>query len=75
MTTYLTIDRLGAHGNNGHKIAKEDFVWSGNGYKKPFGADSTFFITLREHRTVGVLCEAGCCELGLTVQSYGVFCD
>ncbi len=28
-----------------------------------------------EHRTVGVLCEAGCRKLGLTVQGCGVFCD
>ena len=44
LTTYLTIDSFGAHGNNGYKIAKEDFLWSGNGYKKEFGADSTFLI-------------------------------
>ena len=42
MTTYLTIDSSGAHGNNGYKIAKEDLPWSGNGYKKPFAAERTF---------------------------------
>lgn len=41
MTTYLTIDSSGAHGNNGYKIVKEDLTWSGNGYKKPFAAERT----------------------------------
>ena len=36
LTTYLTIDRFGAHGNNGYKTAKENFVWNRNGYKKAF---------------------------------------
>ncbi len=40
LTTYLTIDRLGVHGNNGHKTAKEHSLWSGNGYKKPFAVES-----------------------------------
>lgn len=39
MTTYLTIDSSGAHGNNGYKTAKEDLPWSGNGYKKAFVAE------------------------------------
>ncbi len=39
MTTYLTIDSSGAHGNNGYKTAKEDLPWSGNGYKKPTVAE------------------------------------
>ncbi|MCM1061922.1 MAG: hypothetical protein NC452_16760 [Eubacterium sp.] len=39
LTTYLTIDTLGIHGNNGYKTAKEDLPWSGNRYKKPFGAE------------------------------------
>ena len=42
MTTYLTIDSSGAHGNNGYKIVKDDLLWSGNGYKKPFVAEETF---------------------------------
>ena len=42
LTTYLTIDSLGAHGNNGYKTAEEDFSWSGNGYKKPFAVERTF---------------------------------
>ncbi len=42
MTTYLTIDSSGAHGNNGYKTAKEDLPWSGNGYKKPFAAERSF---------------------------------
>ncbi|MDE6580728.1 MAG: hypothetical protein K2K41_09375 [Ruminiclostridium sp.] len=42
LTTYLTIDSFGVHGNNGHKTAKEDMPWSGNRYKKPFVTDSTF---------------------------------
>lgn len=42
MTTYLTIDSSGAHGNNGYKTAKEDLPWSTNGYKKPFVAERTF---------------------------------
>ena len=41
MTTYLTIDSSGAHGNNGYKTAKEDLPWSGNGYKKAFVAERT----------------------------------
>ena len=41
----MTIDSFGAHGNNGYKTAKENFVWSGNGYKKPFAAERRF-ITL-----------------------------
>ncbi len=36
LTTYLTIDSSGAHGNNGYKTAKEHLPWSGNRYKKPF---------------------------------------
>ncbi len=42
LTTYLTIDTPGVHGNNGHKTAKEHFPWSGNRYKKPFAAERTF---------------------------------
>ncbi len=42
LTTYLTIDTLGAHGNNGYKTAKEYSPWSENGYKKPFAAERTF---------------------------------
>ena len=42
MTTYLTIDTFGAHGNNGYRTAKEYFAWSGNGYKKPFAVDRIF---------------------------------
>ena len=42
MTTYLTIDSSGAHGNNGYKTAKEDLPWSGNGYKKAFAVERTF---------------------------------
>lgn len=42
MTTYLTIDSSGAHGNNGYKTAKEDLLWSGNGYKKAFAAERSF---------------------------------
>ena len=30
---------------------------------------------VREHRTVGVLCEAVGCELGSTVQCFGIFCQ
>lgn len=41
MTTYLTIDSFGAHGNNGYKTAKEDLTWRGNGYKKPFATERT----------------------------------
>ncbi len=40
LTTYLTIDSSGAHGNKGYKTAEEDLLWNGNGYKKPFVADS-----------------------------------
>ncbi len=39
LTTFLTIDTLGAHGNNGYKTAKEQFLRSGNRYKKPFVAE------------------------------------
>lgn len=42
MTTYLTIDSSGAHGNNGYKTFKGDLPWSGKGYKKPFVAKRTF---------------------------------
>ena len=41
MTTYLTTDSSGAHGNNGYKTVKEDLSWSENGYKKPFAAERT----------------------------------
>lgn len=41
MTTYLTIDSSGAHGNNGDKTAEDDLLYSGNGYKKPFAAERT----------------------------------
>ncbi len=41
LTTYLTIDSSGAHGNNGYKTAEEDLPWSRNGYKKPFAAERT----------------------------------
>lgn len=40
LTTYLTIDSSGAHGNNGYKTAEEDLPWSRNGYKKPFVSES-----------------------------------
>ena len=30
---------------------------------------------VREHRTVGVLCEAVGCELGSMVQCFGIFCQ
>jgi len=54
LTTYLTIDTLGVHGNNGYKTAKEHFIQSGNGYKKPFAAERAKLIlfgsiTLQEH--------------------------
>ena len=54
LTTYLTIDRFGAHGNNGYKTAKENFVWNRNGYKKAFVAERTFLtlfgsINAQEH--------------------------
>lgn len=54
LTTYLTIDTLGAHGNNVHKTAKEHLLWSGNGYKKPFALERVKLIlfgsiTLQEH--------------------------
>ncbi len=39
LTTYLTIDSSGAHGNNGYKTAKEHFSCSRNRYKKPFAAE------------------------------------
>jgi len=42
LTTYLTIDSSGAHGNNGYKIAIENLSQSRNGYKKPFVAEKTF---------------------------------
>jgi hypothetical protein len=41
LTTYLTIDSFGAHGNSGYKTAKEDMLWNGNGYKKPIAAERT----------------------------------
>ncbi len=44
LTTYLTIDTLGVHGNNGYKTAKEDLLRSGNGYKKPFAVERTKLI-------------------------------
>ena len=54
MTTYLTIDSSGAHGNNGYKTAKEDLPWSGNDYKKAFVAERTLnslfgSISVQEH--------------------------
>lgn len=54
MTTYLTIDSFGAHGNNGYKTAKEDLTWRGNGYKKPFATERTILtlfgsINAQEH--------------------------
>ncbi len=51
LTTYLTIDRLGAHGNNGYKTAKEHFPWSGNGYKKPFAAERAKLILFGTQRS------------------------
>lgn len=42
MTTYLTIDSPGAHGNNGYKTAIENLSQSRNGYKKPFVVERTF---------------------------------
>ncbi len=39
LTTYQTIDTLGAHGNNGYKTAKEHFSCSRNPYKKAFAAE------------------------------------
>ena len=41
MTTYLTIDSFGTHGNNGYKTAKKDLTWSINSYKKPFAVERT----------------------------------
>ncbi len=41
LTTSLTIDTLGVHGNNEYKTAKEHFPWSRNRYKKPFVAERT----------------------------------
>lgn len=54
LTTYLTIDSFGAHGNNGYKTAKGDFLWSVNGCKKPFAAEKAKLmlfgsITSQEH--------------------------
>ena len=51
MTTYLTIDSSGAHGNNGYKTAKEDLLWSGNGYKKAFVAERTFLTLFGTQRS------------------------
>ncbi len=44
LTTSLTIDTLGVHGNNIHKTAKEHSPWSRNGYKKPSAAERTKLI-------------------------------
>ncbi|MCM1166885.1 MAG: hypothetical protein NC401_12845 [Ruminococcus sp.] len=44
LTTSLTIDTLGAHGNNGYKTAKEHLSRSGNRYKKPFAAERALII-------------------------------
>ncbi|MDE6724682.1 MAG: hypothetical protein K2J79_03665 [Ruminiclostridium sp.] len=41
----MTINRFGVHGSNRYKIAKEDLLWSGNRYKKPFVAER-IFLTL-----------------------------
>ena len=54
MTTYLTIDSPGAHGNNGYKTAIENLSQSRNGYKKPFVVEriiSSLFgsISVQEH--------------------------
>ena len=52
LTTYLTIDNTEAHENNGYKTSKEDLLRSGNGYKKPFAAESIILfwgITSQEH--------------------------
>ena len=54
MTTYLTIDSSGAHGNNGYKTPEDDLLCSGNGYKKPFASERTFLslfgsINAQEH--------------------------
>lgn len=43
MTTYLTIDSSGTHGNNGYKTAKEDLPLSGNRYKKSSFAERTLY--------------------------------
>ena len=51
LTTYLTIDRFGAHGNNGYKTAKENFVWNRNGYKKAFVAERTFLTLFGTQRS------------------------
>ncbi len=47
MTTYLTINSSGVHGNNGYKTAKKYSPWSGNGYKKPFAAERAKLILFR----------------------------
>ncbi len=44
MTTYLTTNTLGAHGNNGYMTAKEHTPWSRNGYKKPFATERAKLI-------------------------------
>ncbi len=44
LTTSLTIDTLGAYGNNGYKTAKEHFSCSRNRYKKPFAAERAKLI-------------------------------
>jgi len=54
LTTYLTIDTLGAHGNNGYKTAEENLLWSRNRYKKPFAVERAKLIlfgsiTSQEH--------------------------
>ena len=42
--TYLTIDRLGAHGNNADKSAEDNLSWSGNGCKRSFAAKRKLII-------------------------------
>ncbi len=39
LTTYQTIDTLGAYGNNGYNTAEEHFLCSGSRYKKPFAVE------------------------------------
>ncbi len=51
LTTYLTIDTSGAHGNNVYKTAEEHFPWSGNGYKKPSAAESAKLMLFGTQRS------------------------
>ena len=51
LTTYLTIDRFGAYGNNGYKTVEEHFSRSINGYKKPFVAERAFLLLFGTQRS------------------------